>query len=753
MPDDAAPASTQAKDITMRLPGRSLFRLLPGLLLGLALLCGPPAATALAEPWDLAEQPRDDPLPRSARFPPSARPAGAPAAPDDIPASLGQGVADVLAGRYGAGADRLAAIADRAGDLADVAAYYEGLGRYLDGQPDRARKSLAKLAAHPTTHFLGRSALYLSILCAARLGDHQSTADLAKTWLANPNPFLAPEVWLRAAVAANGLGEAAKCQDFLRHLSLFAPWSKAAKAGDALARSLCGKKEGDGSACYDPDTPGNILLRAEALAEKGHASAALALLTGLPAGGEAGQVARADYIRGKALYVLRRTKAALAAFARAAAADPTGPLAGWALYHEARCLWRSVNPEDAVRMQALLRQVLDLPGRDDRLREAASRHLALLLTEQGRFPEALAAAESLSGLAVSPDLAAQGASLAALLAFANGDFTKAEAACAAFLERFPRDGWADGARYWRGKALLALSRPAEAATLFRTVVAVRPNTYYGDLAAKRLAELPPATVAAAVAPTERLPRCPDAQQPADPGVTAVLAMAGTLRQADLPQLAELLLRFATRRARKRVDLAMAHIREAEAVGLRLLGVRTAWRTFGGCLLRGSPEALLPLRPYLYPRSHAAAVRAALAGSNVDPDILFALIRQESFFDPRAVSGAGAVGLMQLLPRTARAVGKRLGIRVKRADLFDPKRNIRLGTAFFLERLSRAGNLPSALAGYNAGASRVAVWSKNLGPLGQELFIELIPYTETRNYVRRILANAMMYKRLYAASGR
>jgi len=737
----------------MRLPGSTLSILLPGLALCLAVLCGPLRADAGAAPWDLAANPHDDSLPLSATFAPSSRPAGSPAAADDLPASLGQGVAAVLSGRPGPGADQLAAMAGRAGDLADVAAYYQGLGRYLDGQPDRARQALATLAAHPTTHFLGRDALYLSILCAARLGDHQATAALAKTWLANPDPRLAPAVWLRAAVAAGELGDTAKRQDFLRHLSLFAPWTKAAKAGDALARSLCATAAADRSACYDPDRPGNVLLRAEALAEKGYAAAALTLLQAVPAG-EAAGTARADYIRGKAFYALRRTAAAREAFARAAAEDPAGTLAGWALYHEARCLWRSLDPADSARMEALLRQVLQMPGRDDRLREAAARHLALVLAEQGKFPQALAAAESLSGLAVSPDLAAQGASLAAVLAFVTGDFAKAEAACAAFLTRFPDDDWADGARYWRAKALLALSRPAEAAALLRTVVATRPNTYYGGLASKALPGLPAAPSPATAAPGEARPlRCPDTVQPADPGVAAVLAMAGQLRQAGLPQLAERLLAFATHRARRRVDLAMAHIRTANAVGLRLAGVRTAWRTFGGCLLRGSAEALAPLRPYLYPRSNAETVRAALAGSGVDPDIIFALIRQESFFDPRAVSGAGAVGLMQLLPGTARTVGKRLGLRVQRADLFDPQENIRLGTAFFLERLSRSGNLPAALAGYNAGANRVAVWNATLAPLGQELFIELIPYTETRNYVRRILTNAMMYQRLYAASGR
>jgi len=231
-----------------------------------------------------------------------------------------------------------------------------------------------------------------------------------------------------------------------------------------------------------------------------------------------------------------------------------------------------------------------------------------------------------------------------------------------------------------------------------------------------------------------------------------LASAAALRQARLPLLAEMLLDFAARQAPQRADMALAHIEAALAAGRRTAIARTAWRTFGGCLLRGTPAELAPLRRALYPREYAGRIKAALAGSGLDPDIVYALIRQESFFDPQAVSGAGAVGLTQMLPDTAKAVARRLGLRTDRLDLTDPEVNIRLGVAYFLERLARAGNLPAALAGYNAGENRVALWRAALEPLGEELFIELIPYTETRDYVRRILANAAMYGRLYAGPG-
>lgn len=737
--------------------------LLAALLSALCLLPQPSVAAPAAgtPPWLPPRDPGDIPLPRSARLAASGEDTARSLAKterqpvtDATPAmrEVALGATEVLAGKHRQGAARLAEVVPRAGNMADVAAYYQGLGWYLAGDATAAGQALEALAARPEGSFLGRDAQYLAIQAAARRNDHRGALEMAEAWLADADPVLAPHVWLRAAVAADALGQARKAQDFLRHLSLSWPATKAAASGNALAREILGRAArpgGDGppGGCYDPDAPGNVLLRAEAMVEKGSPEGALDLLKGKHAFDE-GQTARAEYVRGKALYRQRKPQAAAAAFERAAAVDPRSPLAGWARYHEARCLWRSLDAEDATRMEALLRQVLDAPGRDDPLREVAARHLALLLSERGRLSEALDAAGSLRGLAVSRDLAAQGASLAAILRFAIGDMAGAEAELAAFPARFPDDDWADGARYWRGKALAGLGRPDEAAGVFLELVARRPNTYYGGRAADALSRLGPTREPVVASKVLDAPRCPGTPEPASPAAQAALDKARELAGAGLPAVGEILLEYAAKAQPERLELAMAHIEAAVESGRRGAVMRTAWRTFGGCLTRGRPEDLAPLRPALFPRAYAREVVAALAGSGIDPDTVYSLIRQESFFDPAVVSGAGAVGLMQLMPDTARAVGRRIGIRAERADLFDPAVNIRLGVAFFRERVERAGSLPAALAGYNAGENRAALWVRHLSGLGDELFIELIPYTETRDYVRRILANAMMYDKLY-----
>ena len=136
-------------------------------------------------------------------------------------------------------------------------------------------------------------------------------------------------------------------------------------------------------------------------------------------------------------------------------------------------------------------------------------------------------------------------------------------------------------------------------------------------------------------------------------------------------------------------------------------------------------------------------------AGIDPALALALIRQESSFDPDAASPAGARGLMQLMPATAAQLQRKIGL--PNAALTDPADNIRLGTAHMQDLLRQfGGSVPLAVAAYNAGASRVREWLTNFGdPRGGGIdmvdWIELIPFTETRNYVQRVLENAAIYR--------
>ena len=136
----------------------------------------------------------------------------------------------------------------------------------------------------------------------------------------------------------------------------------------------------------------------------------------------------------------------------------------------------------------------------------------------------------------------------------------------------------------------------------------------------------------------------------------------------------------------------------------------------------------------------------------DPAFSLGIMRQESSFDIGALSPSGARGLMQLMPPTASAVARQLGIQVSLASLtIDPAPNIRLGTTYLQDMLSSFDNcLPLAAAAYNAGPHRVAQWldqngDPRTGPIDMVDWIELIPVGETRNYVQRVTENVVMYR--------
>jgi soluble lytic murein transglycosylase len=154
------------------------------------------------------------------------------------------------------------------------------------------------------------------------------------------------------------------------------------------------------------------------------------------------------------------------------------------------------------------------------------------------------------------------------------------------------------------------------------------------------------------------------------------------------------------------------------------------------------KSLTAMKMY-YPLWYFDDIKSQASGQ-VDPYLLISLIRQESAFNPRARSPAGAYGLMQLLPSTARRVAS-----VKKDELFKPERNLKAGTKFFGQLMIRYQNrVHLALAAYNAGPLKVDRWLTRYPTDNDLLFMDLIPYRETREYSAIILRNHYWYTRLY-----
>lgn len=277
-------------------------------------------------------------------------------------------------------------------------------------------------------------------------------------------------------------------------------------------------------------------------------------------------------------------------------------------------------------------------------------------------------------------------------------------------------------RYWQARALEATGEPEVAQELYRQVS--RERETYGFLAAERA------------------------------GVK--LDLRHTPLSENGPAQVELLGNASFIRAR---ELFLCELR-GEAVGEwrhALSGLDVDLRTEAARIASGwgwYQQAISDLAALnvwddvvlRYPLPYDAEINAAAAVSGLDPDMLYSVLRQESLYHPRAQSSADAMGLMQLLPSTAKAVARRNGLpSPSRDDLFTPAINTRLGSLYLREQQQRFnGRWIFTLAAYNAGPSRVYEWLPQSGPVPGDVWMENIPFTETRLYVQRILGHRLIF---------
>lgn len=160
----------------------------------------------------------------------------------------------------------------------------------------------------------------------------------------------------------------------------------------------------------------------------------------------------------------------------------------------------------------------------------------------------------------------------------------------------------------------------------------------------------------------------------------------------------------------------------------------------------------PLTRALYPLAYEKTVKNEAEANRLPMALILGIMREESLFQRSIRSHAGAIGLMQLMPATARIKARGLGVEV--GDLTVPENNIRLGSSFLRDLMDRFDDqTPLAVMGYNAGPGNVNKWLASQGSMPLDEFIENIPFTETRGYVKRVLRSAHIYGHLLGASKR
>ncbi|MEK7385733.1 MAG: lytic transglycosylase domain-containing protein, partial [candidate division NC10 bacterium] len=361
-------------------------------------------------------------------------------------------------------------------------------------------------------------------------------------------------------------------------------------------------------------------------------------------------------------------------------------------------------------------------------------HYARLLEEIDR---AAAAAEVYRAVVARyPSREVAGASLWRLgwLAWAKGDARAAEQSWTRVGEPGADRTYRIPALYWAGRAREQQGDRAGAERLFARVLAEAPRTYYGVLAAARA---PAATNAGAKAGVA-LPAEPSQAVAADPAFARVelLRRIGLVEDA-FQELEELSQRAAGDPVRL-YGLSSAYVKEERYH----LALRIFRRSLAPLAATGDPALPRAFWEMFYPFGWRAEVTDAAARVGLDPYLVAAVVREESSYYPRAVSRAGARGLMQLLPQTARLLAPA-------GDLDDPALNLQLGTRFLAGLLREWSDPRLALAAYNAGPKRVRQWWSARRTDDVEAFIEQIPYDETRHYVKRVVLSWDEYRRIYA----
>lgn len=323
---------------------------------------------------------------------------------------------------------------------------------------------------------------------------------------------------------------------------------------------------------------------------------------------------------------------------------------------------------------------------------------------------------------------------------AAGDYAAARERFDSYRTRYPTGRRAQQATYWSGVASEHLGDTASARARFQEALRMDPMDYYGVRAAERLGTSPQDVMTLGTAPAS-------AQLSA--ATLAALDVVDILRDAGWSDAAA----FEMDRARDSFGSDVASL-YALAEALNERGYTSQGIRIGLDLRRRAGGQWNPrLLRVVYPLPYRDAITAEAARHGIDPFLAAGLIRQESLFNARAVSPAGAVGLMQVMPATGERLARRLGISgFEPAMLREPLINIRLGMQFLADMIAEYdGRVDAVLAAYNAGPNRVDRWMEFPEWDNPELFSERIPFAETREYVKIVQQNARLYDALYGAS--
>jgi peptidoglycan lytic transglycosylase len=644
------------------------------------------------------------------------------------------GYARVLDRDFARAIDPLNRAKVHAGDLGDYVDYYLGTSYLQTGHTAQALATLADFAKTHPDSLLVRDA-HVSYSGALLL---EGQAAEAVTLLEQDRTPLRSDVELALARAYAASGQPAKAAEILANIHYTMPASPDADAADTELKKL--------SSAPHP-TVTQLKTRADGLMnKKRYADAADEYRTLVnqigPGDRPLIQLALADALhRGGRNHDAKLVLALLG--------SEGGEINARRLYLLGQVAWAANDNDTFYRTVNELRQAAPTsPWLEQALLSAANLHLV-----HHEYDQALDAFREAQQRFPNGPRASYVHWKAAWLTLRQGRNDEAEKAFEEQIALYPSGGETPAALYWRARLAEEDNQPLMARAFYQKISDRYRNFYYAELARDRMKHLPPVAADATThyALLDRVPSLGDAGKVADsepPSDELHVQKAELLGNGGL------------------VDFAVRELQAASAADGGSWGPAETAQLYDETghydqaievMKHSAPNYFaldipdLPRKYWeaLFPKPYWSELKRSSAANGLDPYLVASLIRQESEFNPNAVSRANAVGLMQLLPKTGKAVAKQ--VKLKRYDasqLYTPAVNLELGTRYFRGMVDKFGGFEYALAAYNAGSDRVDEWLAQGKYRDPQEFVESIPFTETREYVQAILRNASVYKQLY-----
>jgi soluble lytic murein transglycosylase len=649
------------------------------------------------------------------------------------------GYAHVLDRDYARAIDPLNRAKVHSGDLGDYVDYYLG-SSYL--QTGRMAEALATLTDFAKTHpdsLLVRDAhvSYAGVLLL------EGQAEEAATLLEQDRTPVRSDVELALGRAYAAAGQTAKAIQTLENIYYTMPASADADAAYAELRKL---------PSVPPPTATQLKTRADGLmSRKRYADAAeeyRALVNEISPSSNGTERSAIQLALADALH--RGGKNRDAKLVLALVGGEAGELNAHRLYLLGQVDFATNDNDAFYRTVDELRQAAPAsPWLEQALLSAANLHLV-----HHEYDQALDAFREAQQRFPTGGRASYTHWKAAWLTLRQGRNQDAEKAFEEQIALYPSGGETPAALYWRARLAEEDNQPLMARAFYEKLSDRYRNFYYAELGRQRLKHLPAAAADATthyalldrVPPLDNTGKVTDSQPPSDELHVQKAELLGNGGLVD----------FAVRELQAAAAADGGSWGPAETAqlydetGHYDQAIEVMKHSAPNYFALDIPDLPRKYWEALFPKAYWTDLKRSSAANGLDPYLVASLIRQESEFNPNAVSRANAVGLMQLLPKTGKAVAKEVKMRrYNPSQLYTPAVNLQLGTRYFRGMVDKfGGSFEYALAAYNAGSDRVEDWLSQGKYRDPQEFVESIPFTETREYVQAILRNASVYKQLY-----